>query len=142
MDPFPGLSIHVISDGRALQLYNDPDDEPANHPWTRQRYVEAVTGATFRVRITLSKEFDLFSLQANDAVRVLISYDSQRPCWLNDFVVDDLRFKWSRGQPAECDFWYMIRFDETSQQWRQGATTFCALDTSRFLHLHMQESLY
>ncbi len=129
MSAFAGLSIQVISDGKTLKLYNDPDDEPANDPRTRQRYIEAVTGATFKVKVSLHRQFKLPSLKANDAVRVTIHYDNS--VWYYDFVVEDIRYAWSKGGPAEHTFWSIATFDEASQQWKEGATTFSVLNTSQ-----------
>lgn len=129
MGPFVRLHVQVISDGKTLKLYNDPDDEPANDPQTRQRYIEAVTGATFEVKVRLDEDFRLSNLNGTDAVRATIHYDNSP--WYHDFVVKDILTAWSKGKPAEHTFWSITRFDEGSQRWKRGATTFSALDISQ-----------
>lgn len=130
MGPFTGLTVEVISEGKSLQLYDDPDEEPAHDPRTHQRYVEAVTGATFEIRVSLQKEFKLGSLTAKDGVNVDVFYDDQSLSWCQDFAVNDLRYDWSRGRRSERTFGSITNYDKDSQQWMNGATTFCALDTS------------
>ncbi len=134
MGPFSGLGIQVISAGKTLKLYSDPHDEPANEPRTRQRYIEAVTGATFKVKISLHKNFKLSNLKRSDAVRAVIYYDNDNG-WQHPFVVDDICSAWSKGRPAEYKFQFITKFDDASQQWKEGETIFSPLDIGQIYTL-------
>lgn len=128
MDLFEGTHVEVVSNGEVLTLYNDPDDEPSHDPRVRQRYVEAVTGATFEVRVCVDRRFNLFSLGRNDAVRATITYDSTHKYGKN-LVVDPLLHA-SRSKELTHTFTNMYNFCPKSGQWKGGATTFGALVTS------------
>lgn len=135
MGPFKGLDVRVISNTKSLKLYNGPDDVPTNDPRVRQHYIEAVTGATFVVKVTLDKSLGVYSLGPDDAVRVRINYDGQPTSWFYDFAVPQLLRTWSQEKLAEHTFHSISLFDRATQQWKQGATTFCALKTSELLYM-------
>lgn len=124
---FKGVTVEVISQGKPLKLYDDPDGDPS--PRTPQRYIEAVTDAIFKVRITLSDKFSLYRLQPDDGVRLSINYDGQQLEWYKDFSTWELSQRWSKGQPAEHVFSHLSRYCNHSQQWTIGETTFGALST-------------
>ena len=129
MDPFEGTQVEVISNGEVLTLYDDPDDEPSHDPRVRQRYVEAVTGATFEVRVCVDRRFKLFSLGRNDAVRATIYYDSTHK-YGKDLLVDALLDSSRFGGRVSCTFTNIYNFCPKTGQWKKGATTFGALVTS------------
>lgn len=131
MGPFKGLNVEVISNNESLKHYEDPDDVPRKDSRVRQHYIEAVTGATFTVKVTLNKSFKLYGLKYDDGVRVSVIYDNQKPMWYHDLTVLHLRSSWNKGKAAEWTFGHISKFDEVSQQWKQGAMTFCALKTSK-----------
>lgn len=128
MDPFEGIHVEVISNGEVLTLYNDPDDEPSHDPRVRQRYIEAVTGAMFEVRVRVDRRFNLFSLGRNDAVRVSIHYDSTHKYGKN-LLIDPLLHN-SRSGGLSHSFTHIYNFCSKTGQWKAGATTFGALVTS------------
>ena len=131
MRPFRGLSVQVTTQSGPLKLHNDPDDDPSNEPRTRQRYIEAVTGATFQVKVNVHKDFDLSTLGADDAVRITISYDNQERSWYSDLTRATIVDEWSRGKPAEHTFSHVSNFYPETQQWKLGATSFGVLDMSK-----------
>ena len=90
MGGFDGVSVEVISEGRSLPLYDDPDEEPDQHSRIRQRYVEAVTGAAFKVKISLTRDFRLYGLEDQDAVQFSIDFDG-KSAWQYDMAAQDLR---------------------------------------------------
>ena len=131
MRPFKGLSLQITTQSGPLKLHNDPDDDPSNEPLICQRYVEAVTGATFKVKVSLHKSFHLSSLGPDGAVHVTICYDGQERVWYMDLTRATIVQQWSEGNPAEHTFSHISNFCEETQQWKQGTTTFGALDMSK-----------
>ena len=133
MDPFEGVHVEVISGGKALDLYNDPDEEPGHDPRVRQRYVEAVTGATFQVKVSINRNFLLFSLGPNDAVRAIITYDGQAPSWYGDVPTTTLLAARATGGSVAHTFSLIATWCNNTQQWKQGETTFGTLVMSNYL---------
>lgn len=123
MDPFEGIDVEIISNGEVLTLYNDPDDEPSHNSRVRQRYIEAVTGATFEVKIHVDHRFSLLSLGKNDAVRATVQYDgtyTYGKSLLRDTHLGGVSYTFTR----------IHNFCPETRQWKSGATTFGALTTS------------
>ena len=133
MDPFEGVHVEVISGGNALDLYNDPDEEPDHDPRVRRRYVEAVTGATFQVKISITRSFLLLSLGPNDAVRATITYDGQVPGWYSDVPMTNLLAARATGGSVAYTFSRIETWCNNTQQWKQGETTFGTLVMSNYL---------
>lgn len=100
MDPFEGIVVQIVSDGRVLDFYDDPDLPDVDNGRTRQQYVEAVTGSTFCVRITLTRDFPLYQLQDVDAVLYSINFDGEPQTRRNHSTVKSLRSNWLRNEPA------------------------------------------
>ena len=129
MDPFEGIDVEIISNGEVLTLYNDSDDEPSHNSRVRQRYIEAVTGATFKVKIRVDHRFNLFSLVKNDAVRVSVDYDNTHKYGYN-MLIDPLLHHSKSGSGLSYTFTNVYNFCPETRQWKSGATTFGALVTS------------
>lgn len=129
MDPFEGMHVEIISNGEVLTLYNDPDDEPSHDPRVRQRYIEAVTGAIFEIKIGVDGHLNLYSLGKNDAVRASIHYDSTHR-YGDDLLVDALLNSSRFGGYVSRTFTHIHDFCPKIGQWKVGATTFGALVTS------------
>ncbi len=129
MDPFEGIDVEIISNGEVLTLYNDPDDEPSHDSRVRQRYIEAVTGAIFAVKIRVDHRFSLFSLGRNDAVRATVYYDSTHK-YGTDLLIDPLFHNPRFETGVSCTFNRVYNFCPETRQWKSGATTFGALRTS------------
>ena len=127
MDPFEGIDVEIISNGEVLTLYNDPDDEPGHDSRVRQRYIEAVTGATFEVKVRVDHRFSLFSLGGNDAIRASVDYDSTYKYGKN-MLIDPLLHNSGFGD-VSCTFTRMHNFWPETRPWKSGATTFGALVT-------------
>ena len=131
MRPFKGLSLQIITQSGPLKLHDDPDDDPSNDPYTCQRYVEAVTGATFKVKVSLHKSFPLGPMELDDAVHIEIKYDDQKLAWIMDFTRATIILRRSEGKSVEQTFSHITTFSEETQRWKQGATTFGALEMSK-----------
>jgi hypothetical protein len=127
MDPFEGIQVDVISGGKTLALYNDPDEEPSHNPRVRQRYVEAVTGAIFQVKLSITPAFILPSLGPQDAVRAKICYDSEAHGWYGDIAAWDITASMLRQESAAITFSRISHWCNETRQWKSGETTFGAL---------------
>ncbi|CAF9915506.1 MAG: hypothetical protein ALECFALPRED_010231 [Alectoria fallacina] len=136
MHPFRGLSVEVTTQSGPLILHHDPDDDPSNEPCTRQRYIEAVTGATFKVKVSVHKNFDLSTLEYDDAVHIVIFYDGQKRGWYTDLTRATIVHERSKGKPAEHTFSHVSNFCQETQQWKLGATSFGALDMKDTFDFH------
>jgi hypothetical protein len=55
LDNVPGLEVTVQVNGSSLQEYNDDDSEPA--PKSVTKYIEAISGAQFRVQYEFKESF-------------------------------------------------------------------------------------
>ena len=128
MDPFEGVNVEIISNGEVLTLYNDPDDEPSHNARVRQRYIEAVTGATFVIMVHLDHRFSLFSLGRNDAIWATVQYDSTHS--YGKYLLIDPLLHNSRFGGVSCTFSRIYNFCSETRQWKSGAVTFGALATS------------
>ena len=124
---FNGVTVEVISEGKTLRFYDDPDEGHSSR--TQHQYIEAVTGAVFKVRVVLSKDFPLYWLGANDAVRLSVNYDGQQLDWYSDFSTLKLLQCWNEGRSAEHFFARVHRYCHNSRQWTVGETSFGALST-------------
>lgn len=135
MSPFTGLDIQIISSGRALTLYADPDEEQDHNskPMTRQRYVQATTGAEFQVKVSLNKHFKWHTLKQEDAVRVIVKYDNQNQTWYHDFARYAFYSARHKYHPVQYSFSTINRFDKASQQWIGGNLSFGALEASKLI---------
>ena len=131
MYPFKGVSVEIATQTGPLTLHNDPDDDPSNEPYTCQRYVEAVTGATFKVKVSLRWAFPLRCMALDDAVHIEIKYDDQKLSWIKDFTRATIIQLRSKGKSVEHTFSHIATFSEETQQWKQGATTFGVLEMSK-----------
>lgn len=72
---FSGVKVEIISNGAALQSYNDPDESENKDARTSQCYVEAVTGARFEVKVTLTSDFNM---HYGDGARISFHFDDQK----------------------------------------------------------------
>lgn len=121
--------MNITSQSGLLKLHHDPDDDPSSDPRTRQRYIESKTGETFTVKVSVHKGFELSTMGLDDAVHITIYYDGQARGWYTDLTVATILLEWSKGKPAEHTFSHVSNFCQVTQQWKQGATSFGALDT-------------
>ena len=121
-----GVKVEIISNTQSLPLYPDPDAGNTGAAGGTTRYVEAVTGATFEVRVTLEKEF---RWGACDAVRVIAKYDGETSGWNKDIEYNDYPTK---AHYRSCARFTNITFwCPASRQWKTGSLSFGALETSK-----------
>ena len=131
MRPFRGLSFHVTTRTGPLKFHHDPDDDPSSEPRTRQRYIEAVTGATFKLRVNLHKDFELYTMGLDDAVRITIYYDDQKIGKFIELTRAAIVQEWSKGKSPEYTFSHVSNFCQETQQWKRGALSFGELHMSK-----------
>lgn len=72
MDYHHGVKVEVIGEGVTLPCYQDPDTESNETERLSRHYIEARTGATFEVKVSLARDFDM---QSCDFVDVRASFD-------------------------------------------------------------------
>lgn len=106
MDPFKGLLVHVISNGQVLESYDDPDASDHEDPYQRQRYIEAVTGATFAVKMIITDQFDFCHISRKDGIEVRFRIDG------NDMGVKYYQTRAKIEERLEARVPYAIQFDE------------------------------
>ena len=73
---YDGVKIEIICNDRPCPMYDDPDadghEDPFNVESPPQKYIEAVTGASFAIAVTLELHFRFAGC---DGVRVHIQLD-------------------------------------------------------------------
>ena len=127
---FEGIEVEVISNGNSLPFYDDPDPVENQEPRTRQNYIEAVTGATFIVKVTLSEEFEMGSC---DAARIIISFDGEKQRWYGDVSRGDFGLKHRSLRDRQVSFSAIPHFCTSSGQWKSGKLCFGELSTGKFV---------
>lgn len=131
MDPFQGIVVHVISNGQILDFYDDPDETTPDNDRTRQHYVEAVTGASFSVRVLLTTEYMFYDLEPTDAVQVTMRPDRQnvyKNKYLERRKVESILLG---GKPGEYNFTGQKYFCPRTEQWMQSDYAFGKLEPSK-----------
>jgi len=129
----PGVRIEVISNNQSLNLYADPDAEEREDTAVPAHYVEAVTGATFKLRVTLEKDFVRGPC---DAVRVGVRYDGE------DRRHTLLLLKSSMRHDRVATFSEIRSYNADLGRWQRGRTAFGQLSTSQCLSsAHPTETL-
>jgi len=134
MDPFNGIIVQVISNDNALRFYNDPEAAENEDVYTRQRYIEAVTDATFWVKIMLTNEFDTRPLGNEDGVRVLINFDGSDRSWGKRFTKYELERGSRQGLPKIFEFKDLSHFSPETGKWMRSACTFGSLQMSKLVY--------
>ena len=114
-----GVTVEIISNGQRLPVYLDPDGDESEIP---TYYIEAVTGATFKIRARFSKRFQ-FGGCSN--VEVLAEFDGASQICLVPSA-SYLRRNGRAGVTIACQ----MGFDNESNQWKEKLFSFGALDRS------------
>ncbi len=128
MDPFQGIVVQILSNGQSLTLYDDPDSDDVTDGDSRRRYVEATTGATFSVRVTLTTEFNLYHLRPLDAIRITLNLDGNN--WKISLSRKRIEGHFLLGQPYEYTWSRITQFCPTTGQWITSELTFGKLEIS------------
>ena len=118
----PGVRIEVISNNRISKLYADPEAEEREKTEVPALYVEAVTGATFEVHVTLEKDFVRGPC---DAVRVGVRYDGEDRRHTYHLL------KGSMHHDRTAKFREIRSYNADLGRWQCGKTAFGQLNTSQ-----------
>ena len=130
MDPFKDVRVDVISNGQKLALYHDPDAEEHPLSRSRSRYIEASTGATFKLEISLGPEFDVTQLGRIDAVRVKAYFDEGSGQY-RDIPKEWIDSRRSQGKKVSKIFDSIAYRDAQTGKTVRGQLSFGRLATSR-----------
>ncbi|KAL9587585.1 MAG: hypothetical protein Q9212_000162 [Teloschistes hypoglaucus] len=124
MAHFKEATFEIISGNESLPIYDDPDGTTEEDSEEIQKYVEAVTGATFEVKVTLDQSF---YWDKCDAVRVSIDFDGN-PGVYRDIDRNAVLVTKTEGSSARLVG--MLRYHPESDQWTRGKYSFGALDVT------------
>ncbi len=130
MDPFKGILVQVISNGQILNCYDDPDITDNEDPYQRQQYIEAVSGATFAVKVIITDQFDFCHISRKDGVSVDFSVDGLD--WGHGYcdTREDMEESFRSGEPSTFDFDEFTHFSDKTGQWMKSEYSFNALKLS------------
>ena len=130
MDSFKGILVQVISNGQILQSYEDPDASNNEDPFQRRQYIEAVTGATFAVKVIFTDQFDLCHISRKDGIMVDLSIDGFD--WGHGYYQtrEDLEREFRKGTPFTYNFDEFTHFSDKTGQWMKSEYSFSALKLS------------
>lgn len=128
MDPFRGILVQVVSNGQILESYDDPDASDNEKPCQRQQYIEAVTGATFAIEVSITDQFDFRNIRRKDGINVRLTVDGfdwgDCCCYSTREEIED---DWRTGEPCTFDFDKFTHFSDTTGQWMESEYSFNAL---------------
>ena len=128
MDHFQGITAEVISNGQALDFYEDPDAAGVEENRARHHYIEAVAGSTFQVKVTLTPQFKFHTMKAKDAVRIGLKIDGGdviSRCFL--LTKESLQGKFSTRETFERTFTGPKHFCVQTDQWMRSDYSFSKL---------------
>lgn len=120
-----GATFEIVSGGRLCPLYNDPDGNDSAEPLGAIKYIEAVTGAPFEVRVTFNARFNY---HGSDAVRVYMRFDGCPTCHFLDVKRVDATMVPSRRQIAKMS--HTTRYSADTRQWHRSMFIFGKLEIS------------
>ena len=123
MDPFEGVTVGIVSNNQALNLYDDPDASEIKEGYSRNHYVEAVAGSTFEVKVVLTSDFKMYRLGAQYAVLLRVEMDNS----LRDAkycTMRQVRQSLSRGQTDGHTFSGSKHFCNETGKWMLSGYAF------------------
>lgn len=105
MDPLKGIIVQIISGGKILKTYDDSESNEEDDRYTRQRYVEALAGSSFQVKVLLTTQFRLYHLKPEDGVQVTLDIDGRDVVRTNLFHRrKSIDKEFLKGRPATFEF--------------------------------------
>lgn len=114
-----GVTVEIISNNQSLPLYPDPDAADKEDTGASVRYLEAVTGAKFEIRVALERDFRWGPC---DCVRVIVKYDGEKLGWSKSIYR-------KKGRRSSTTFANFHTWCPASHQWKNGDLSFGALET-------------
>ena len=127
MDLFKGILVQVISNGEILESYNDPDVSDNENPYQRQQYIEAVTGATFAIKVIITDQFDWCNISRKNGITIELTVDGLD--WGHNYYVtrEDIEDDLGTGEPYTFNFDDFTHFSDKTGQWMNSEYSFNAL---------------
>lgn len=124
MAHFRGATFAVSTGGETCPMYNDPDANDREDLFEQHRYIEAITGATFKVKVTLDSGFEFGSC---DAIRFLFSFDNT----YRDYYQDITRQDFLARKYCYASIDSVCRYCDKSGEWQRGSLSFGKLEISK-----------
>ncbi|KAL9029927.1 MAG: hypothetical protein Q9180_006969 [Flavoplaca navasiana] len=120
---YEGATIHIFSNGKRCPMYDDPDADGHEDPYSMisspQKYIEAVNGARFAVGLTLEPGFNFANC---DAVRARFFFEN-----CSSSILSDLRRIDIEGGAVDRRTTIVnsiVSFCSSTGQWQQADLTF------------------
>ena len=130
MNPFEGVMVPVISNGQILKLYDDNDSEDSQDRYTRQRYIEAVTGSTFVIRIMFTNKLKLHDLKPDNGVAPWLNIDGGAYHRAKYIIRNELDTKFLKAETSITEFSNVPHFCEETGQSMESKFVFSSLQLS------------
>ena len=121
-----GIKVEVQTDGQGLRCYDDPDEAPNGKPGVVKKYIEAVTDATFKIGISLTRDF---SFGKCDGVKASFIMDGR------DLAMCFISQKASYDMDRQPKMVYTApnEYCAASGTWRKGTWSFAKLNIRKLL---------
>ncbi|KAI9695581.1 MAG: hypothetical protein M1836_006421 [Candelina mexicana] len=119
-----GVEVHIRSEHKNLDEYDDPEGSQQADPRVVTKYIEAVTNAKFTIAARLRPSF---SFGASDGVRIEFRFDGVGSWWGCFIAKKGYVYKRS-GHDYKCSF--LPRFCTVTKQYRKSGFTFGAIKLS------------
>lgn len=123
MASYKGVKVEIISNGEVLPMYDDPDVAEMDEVSVPQYFIEATTGATFSIRVTVTPAFERGPC---DAVRVHVNFDGDRVNHVQDLLKEGMGPLLRELHIERIPF-----FDLATKHWNAGKPTFAKMETSK-----------
>ncbi|KAK3172439.1 hypothetical protein OEA41_005761 [Lepraria neglecta] len=107
-------------EGQILKPYDDNDSDDSEDRYTRQRYIEAVTGSTFVIRIMFTNKFKLHDLKHDDGVAPWLNIDGGAYHRAKYISRNELDTKFLKAEPGITEFSNVPHFREETGQWMES----------------------
>lgn len=128
MATFHNLKFEIVSGGKTLPMYEDPDAHENDDPLKCRKYIEAVTGATFKINVSPLPEYIRGQC---DAVRVSVDLDGQNRT--SKEMLKRPSLDGSNPGKTKVTFDGYSQYCQQTHQWTQGDLSFGGLEISKSL---------
>lgn len=130
MSPFDGIVVQMFSGGQMLRFYDDPDGNGNEDDFTSSHYIEATTGSTFSIKVSLNARFNFHNLQPTDGIHVAVNIGGQSLTSRMEKSREELQRGLFIGQSGRFDFDDVYYFSKEAGQWMRSDLTFAELKSS------------
>ena len=136
MKPIQGVSVEIISNGRPLSMYGDPDKEEevsqSANGYIRQHYVQATTDAPFYVSVKLDEDFNPQRLGSKGSIQVRLEIDGA----ISKKVIyscQEFERALQRRSHLTIPLAHKKQFDHLKHKWLKHGFAFAMLKTGEHL---------